>query len=92
MRSTDLKHGQAEHAMRMSHGVPPKAAAAHMGHDRHAQAVKSLKPLYGKLIPEYNQKITSGCSSTAERELPKLRFNRPPSTALAKSILYIIYM
>jgi Cu2+-exporting ATPase len=36
MRSTDLEHGQAEHAMHMSHGMPPKTAAAHMGHDRHA--------------------------------------------------------
>ncbi len=36
MRSTDLEHGHAEHAMHMSHGMPPKTAAAHMGHDRHA--------------------------------------------------------
>jgi P-type Cu2+ transporter len=36
MRSTDFEHGHAEHAMHMSHGMPPKTAAAHMGHDRHA--------------------------------------------------------
>jgi len=36
MRSTDSEHGYAEHAMHMSHGMPPKTAAAHMGHDRHA--------------------------------------------------------
>jgi Cu2+-exporting ATPase len=36
MRSTDLEHRHAEHAMHMSHGMPPKTATAHMGHDRHA--------------------------------------------------------
>jgi len=36
MRGTDLGHNHAEHAMHMSHGMPPKTAAAHMGHDRHA--------------------------------------------------------
>jgi P-type Cu2+ transporter len=35
MRSTDLEHDHAEHAMPMSHGMPPKSAAAHMGHDQH---------------------------------------------------------
>jgi len=36
MRSTDLEHVHAEHAMHVSHGMPPKIAAAHTGHDRHA--------------------------------------------------------
>jgi P-type Cu2+ transporter len=36
MRSTDLEHDHAEHAMHMSHGMPPKSAAAHMDHDQHA--------------------------------------------------------
>ena len=36
MRSTDLEHDYAEHAMHMSHGMPPKSAAGHMGHDQHA--------------------------------------------------------
>jgi len=36
MRSTDLEHVHAEHAMHVSHGVHPKIAAAHTGHDRHA--------------------------------------------------------
>jgi len=31
-----LKHRHAEHTMHMGHVVPPKTAAAHMGHDRHA--------------------------------------------------------
>lgn len=31
-----LEHDHAEHPVHMSHGVPPKTAAAHMGHDRHA--------------------------------------------------------
>jgi len=35
MRSTDLEHDHREHAMHMSHTMPPKTAAAHMGHDRH---------------------------------------------------------
>jgi len=39
MRSTDLEHGHAEHAMHISHGMPLKTAAAHMGHDRHAGSV-----------------------------------------------------
>ena len=29
-----LEHDHVEHAMHMSHGMPPKTAAAHMGHDR----------------------------------------------------------
>jgi len=36
MRSTDLEHLHPEHAMHVSHGMPPKIAAAHTGHDRHA--------------------------------------------------------
>jgi len=36
MRSTDLEHDHAEHSMHISHGMPPKTAAGHMGHDRHA--------------------------------------------------------
>jgi len=36
MKSTDLEHDQPEQAMHLSHGMPPKTAAAHMGHDRHA--------------------------------------------------------
>ena len=36
MRSSDLEHHPAEHAMHMSHGMPPNSAAAHMGHDQHA--------------------------------------------------------
>jgi cation transport ATPase len=36
MRSTDLEHVHAEHAIHVSHGMPPKIAAAHTGHDRHA--------------------------------------------------------
>src|ERR1700746_3613514 len=36
MRSTDLEHVHAEHAMHVSQGVHPKIAAAHTGHDRHA--------------------------------------------------------
>lgn len=28
MRSTDLEHDRAERAMHMSHGMPPKSAAA----------------------------------------------------------------
>jgi len=35
MRSTDWEHGHTENAMHMSHGMPPKTAAAHMGHDQH---------------------------------------------------------
>jgi Cu2+-exporting ATPase len=35
MKSTDLEHDQPEQAMHLSHGMPPKTAAAHMGHDRH---------------------------------------------------------
>jgi P-type Cu2+ transporter len=31
-----LKHQHAEHTMHMGHAVPPKTAAAHMGHDQHA--------------------------------------------------------
>jgi Cu2+-exporting ATPase len=34
IRNTDSEH--AEHAMHMSQGMPPKSAAAHMGHDQHA--------------------------------------------------------
>jgi len=34
MRNTE--HDHAEDAMHMSHGMPPKSAAAHMGHDQHA--------------------------------------------------------
>ena len=36
MKSTDLEHDQSEQAMHLSHGMPPKTGAAHMGHDRHA--------------------------------------------------------
>ena len=36
MRSTDLQRDHAEHAMRMSRGMPPRNATAHMGHDQHA--------------------------------------------------------
>jgi cation transport ATPase len=36
MRSTDLEHGHAEHAMHTSHGMPPKTSAGHVGHDRHS--------------------------------------------------------
>src|SRR6201993_1638750 len=36
MRSTDLEHVHAEHAIHVSHGVHPKIAAAPTGHDRHA--------------------------------------------------------
>jgi len=36
MKSTDLEHDQPEQAMHLSHGMPPKTAAAHMDHDRHA--------------------------------------------------------
>src|ERR1700751_2810711 len=36
MKSTDLEHDQPEQAMHLSHGMPPKTAASHMGHDRHA--------------------------------------------------------
>jgi len=32
----DLKHHHAEHAMHMSHAMPPQSAAAHIGHDQHA--------------------------------------------------------
>jgi len=35
MKSTDLEHDQSEQAMHLSHGMPPKTGAAHMGHDRH---------------------------------------------------------
>jgi hypothetical protein len=31
-----LKHQHAKHAMHLSHGMPPRTGAAHMGHDRHA--------------------------------------------------------
>jgi len=31
-----LTHQHAERTMHMGHAVPPKTAAAHMGHDRHA--------------------------------------------------------
>lgn len=36
MRGTNLEHAHAEHAMHISHGVPPKSGAAHMGHGQHA--------------------------------------------------------
>jgi P-type Cu2+ transporter len=36
MRSTNLERDHAEHTMHMGHGVPPKTAAAHMSHGRHA--------------------------------------------------------
>jgi len=36
MRSTDLDPDDGKHAMHMSHGMPSKTAAAHMGSDRHA--------------------------------------------------------
>jgi P-type Cu2+ transporter len=31
-----LNHHHAEHTMHTGHAVPPKTAAAHRGHDRHA--------------------------------------------------------
>src|SRR6267378_1047443 len=37
------------------------------------RAGKISKPLYGESIPEYNQETTSGRSTMAVRELPKLR-------------------
>jgi len=36
MRGTNSEHAHAEHAMHMSHGMPPKSGAAHMGHGQHA--------------------------------------------------------
>lgn len=36
MRSTDPEHDHVEHAMHMSHEMPPTTAAGHMGHDQHA--------------------------------------------------------
>ncbi len=36
MRSTNSEHDHAERAMHMSHGMPPKTAAAHKGRDQHA--------------------------------------------------------
>ena len=36
MRSTDLEHNHTEHSIHMSHGMTPKTATGHMGHDRHA--------------------------------------------------------
>jgi hypothetical protein len=36
MSTTNLERDHAEYTMHMGHGVPPKTAAAHMSHDRHA--------------------------------------------------------
>ena len=36
MRSTDLERDHVEHAMHMSHQMPPQSVVSHMGHDQHA--------------------------------------------------------